>query len=247
MPRLGTCNNFYVKNYSSKTLMVLEGCAEPNLACCILLRGASLQELVRVKKVVKFMLLACYNWKLEKAFLGDIEAILPEPGMTFDDDVNEPDVTKEEATKNDITTNNTQNTETEKDTEQRKNSFNEESRKSNETDSNESSRSDNIFTNSNVKENAKNDKDDINTGYTNNKEGNKNEVNHKSSIEDDPLQNTKLFARKTDSDKTSSCGVPIRDFSDPLRATLSVDDDVFLPKEEAKLKADTHTDRWFDR
>ncbi|XP_063893105.1 1-phosphatidylinositol 3-phosphate 5-kinase [Helicoverpa armigera] len=245
MPRLGTCNNFYVKNYSSKTLMVLEGCAEPNLACCILLRGASLQELVRVKKVVKFMLLACYNWKLEKAFLGDIEAILPEPGMTFDDDVNEPDITKDDGAKTDITNNDTQNTETEKDTESRQDSFNEESRKSNETDSNESSRSDNIFTNSNVKDNAKSDKDDTNIKEdTNNKEGSQNEVNHKNSVEDDPLQNTKLFARKTDSDKTLSCGVPIRDFSDPLRATLSVDDDVFLPKEEAKLKADTHTDRW---
>ncbi|KAJ8713701.1 hypothetical protein PYW07_014071 [Mythimna separata] len=242
MPRLGTCANFYVKNYSSKTLMVLEGCAEPNLACCILLRGASLQELVKVKKVVKFMLLACYNWKLEKAFLGDIEAILPEAGMTFDDDLNENDVTKDDGAKNDITNDDTQSHESEKDVAVRKDSLNEESRKSNETDSNESSRSDNIFTNSSVKETVKNDVKNVVVKNASVEEK-KVEVNHKKSVEEDPLQ-TKSFVRKTDSDKTLSCGVPIRDFSDPLRATLSVDDDVFLPKEEAKLKADPHTDRW---
>lgn len=221
--------------------MVLEGCAEPNLACCILLRGASLQELVKVKKVVKFMLLACYNWKLEKAFLGDIEAILPEPGMTFDDDLNENDVTKDDISKNDITNNDTQSNGGEKNIAVRKDSLNEESRKSNETDSNESSRSDNIFTNSSVKDTATSDDKNVISKNTSVEEK-KTEVNNKKSFEEDPLQ-TKPFIRKTDSDKTLSCGVPIRDFSDPLRATLSVDDDVFLPKEEAKLKADPHTDR----
>ena len=193
-----------------------------------------------MKKVVKFMLLACYNWKLEKAFLGDIEAILPEPGMTFDDDLNETDTTKEDTVKNDIT-NDSQSNDKEQEITARKDSLNEESRKSNETDSNESSRSDNIFTNSSIKETAKSDDQNVNSKATN--EEKKNEVNHKKSVVEDPLQNTKQFVRKTDSDKTLSCGVPIRDFSDPLRATLSVDDDVFLPKEEAKLKADPHTDR----
>ncbi|XP_063623605.1 putative 1-phosphatidylinositol 3-phosphate 5-kinase [Cydia splendana] len=68
--------------------MSLEGCAEPALGCCILLRGASTAELARVKRVVRFMLRACYNWKLEKAFLADVEAMLPDPGA-FDDDVDE--------------------------------------------------------------------------------------------------------------------------------------------------------------
>lgn len=218
--------------------MVLEGCAEPNLACCILLRGASLQELIKVKKVVKFMLLACYNWKLEKAFLGDIEAILPEPGMTFEDDVNENEVSKEDVVKDDITNDDTQNGEGEKEDGKRKDSLNEESRKSNETDSNESSRSDNIFVNSSVKETEKVEDKAVAPNNTNNEE-----KENKGSLGEDPLQTAKPFVRKTESDKTLSCGVPIRDFSDPLRATLSVDDDVFLPKEEAKLKADTHTDR----
>ncbi|XP_026733708.1 1-phosphatidylinositol 3-phosphate 5-kinase-like isoform X1 [Trichoplusia ni] len=225
--------------------MILEGCAEPNLGCCILLRGAPLQELIKVKKVARFMVLACYNWKLEKAFLGDIEAILPEPGMTFDDDVNENDVTKEEVTNN-FNNSDTQSNQSANDEAKRSDSVQEESRKSNETDSNESSRSDNIFTNANVK--TDNDKSDVtvkNDAKIDDTKCNEmiDDYNSKQMLNDDPLQNTK-FVRKTDSDKTLSCGVPIRDFSDPLRATLSVDDDVFLPKEEAKLKADTHTDRW---
>lgn len=57
---------------------------------------------------------------------------------------------------------------------------------------------------------------------------------------DDPLLRPK-FTRKMEN---LSCGVPIRDFSDPLRATLSVDDDVFLPKEEATLKADAQNERY---
>ncbi|GBP08738.1 Putative 1-phosphatidylinositol 3-phosphate 5-kinase [Eumeta japonica] len=161
---------------SSKTLMVLEGCAEPQLGCSILLRGSSLQELIRVKRVVKFMLLACYNWKLERSFLKDIEAILPEPGMGFDEHCTEdPDTTE----------------------------------KNLDTKSVESL----------------NDKADTN----------------------DPLQmpEPKSYVRKIDSDKTLSCGIPIRDNSDPLRARqLSIDDEVFLPSEDTKLKADNHDDRW---
>lgn len=215
--------------------MVLEGCAEPNLGCCILLRGAPLQELVRVKKVVKFMLLACYNWKLEKAFLGDIEAILPEAGMTFDDDINENDVTKhDDAAYDQINGNN--------EIIARNDSFSEDTRKSNETDSNESSRSDNIFTNSNVKDTKSDDTKQSNSNEIKKEDSNET-IERGDSIEEDPLQRSKPFIRKTDSDKTLSCGVPIRDFSDPLRATLSIDDEVFLPKEECKLKADTHTDR----
>lgn len=190
------------------------------------------------------MVLACYNWKLEKAFLGDIEAILPEPGMTFDDDVNENDVTKEKVTNN-FNNSDTQSNQSANDEAKRSDSVQEDSRKSNETDSNESSRSDNIFTNANVKTDS--DKSDVTVKNDANSIDTKcnemiDDYNRKQMLNDDPLQNAK-FVRKTDSDKTLSCGVPIRDFSDPLRATLSVDDDVFLPKEEAKLKADTHTDR----
>ncbi|XP_052741792.1 putative 1-phosphatidylinositol 3-phosphate 5-kinase [Bicyclus anynana] len=243
MPRLGTCRNFYVKNFSSKTLMVLEGCAEPQLGCCILLRGGSLQELVRVKRIVKFMLLACYNWKLEKAFLGDIEAVLPEPGTFVDDDdqytennkvVNDTDVTKLN-TQDDI------------------------------DDSNDISEgSDKIFGNTSNSLITKQNEDESKTNSDNNesRDGSQSEVNktneneskqvklseniemNKSMEIDDPLQKSKHFSRKTDSDKNLSCGVLIKDFSDPLQSRLSVDDEVFLPKEEATLKADSHSERW---
>jgi hypothetical protein len=186
--------------------MVLEGCAEPNLGCCILLRGANLQELVRVKKVVKFMLLACYNWKLEKAFLGDIEAVLPEPGMTFDDDCDEKN--DETSTNNDV--------DVDKD----------------DTDGSEVFNNDDLETDNVSKDDALNEAKNDDTR----------DANKKPQEPDDPLQRAKPY-RKTDSDKNFS-GVPIRDFSDPLRATLSVDDDVFLPREEAMLQADdSHNDR----
>ncbi|XP_064073343.1 1-phosphatidylinositol 3-phosphate 5-kinase isoform X1 [Vanessa tameamea] len=240
-PRLGSCRNFYVRNFSSKTLMVLEGCAEPQLGCCILLRGGSLQELIRVKRIVKFMLLACYNWKLEKAFWGDIEAVLPEPGTFIDDETpNELTDDADETLKKDLIPKDDKD----------------DSKSSNDT----SETDDNIFgntqaesltevkTNENVTESSNNETESheksdnvTETNYEN--EPNDDESNKESEI-DDPLQRSKQFARKTDSDKNLSCGVPIRDFSDPLQSRMSIDDDVFLPKEEAKLKADTHSERW---
>ncbi|CAK1544870.1 unnamed protein product [Leptosia nina] len=236
MPRLGTCKNFYISNYSSKTLMVLEGCAEPNLGCCILLRGASQQELIRVKKVVKFMLLACYNWKLEKAFLGDIEAVLPEPGMSFIDD---------------------QPTDPKADAEEKGDGIELAEAVLERVNTNVSDDSDDIFMN--VKSNTLEDKHDVeemkqlenkendtNTeltdDITNDNSNRLSETTKEVKEIDDPLM-SKQFGRKTESDKTLSCGVPIRDFSDPLRSTMSMEDDVFLT-EEAELKADTKSERW---
>ncbi|XP_050351681.1 putative 1-phosphatidylinositol 3-phosphate 5-kinase isoform X2 [Nymphalis io] len=238
-PRLGSCRSFYVRSFSSKTLMVLEGCAEPQLGCCILLRGGSLQELIRVKRIVKFMLLACYNWKLEKAFWGDIEAVLPEPGTFIDDDMtNELTDDVDETLKKDMNA---------KDD-------NDENKSSNDT----SETDDNIFANtqpeslSDVRTNENtiesnneiesHEKSDTSESSDDSKEHDA-EMNKSSEI-DDPLQKSKQYSRKTDSDKNLSCGVPIKDFSDPLQSRMSVDDDVFLPKEEAKLKADTHSERW---
>ncbi|KAM3955868.1 LOW QUALITY PROTEIN: 1-phosphatidylinositol 3-phosphate 5-kinase fab1 [Aphomia sociella] len=223
-PRLGTCKHFYVDTYSSKTLMILEGCAEPNLGCCIILRGATLQELIRVKKVAKFMLLACYNWKLEKAFLGDIEATLPEPGMTFDDD-DDGDADTNTNEKNDLTKNNDDKDET-------------------------IAMNNEIFNTDDMQQNNESPVNDL-IENDSKKTGNDTNGNDNSDLSkqpkfqecDDPLQKAKTYVRKTDSEKTFS-GVPIQDFSDPLHSTLSVDDEVFLPKEEVKLKADTQTDRW---
>lgn len=223
--------------------MVLEGCAEPQLGCCILLRGGSLQELVRFKKIVKFMLLACYNWKLEKAFLGDIEAVLPEPG-TFDDDDNYQ---------------NDKNDEIANDTDVNDQFSNQDDNDDSNNDFSEGS--DKIFGNTsnalvNTKDNENeptNSNNGLGESRNNRSESKSNETNvndnlnvneMRKSIEiDDPLQKSKQFSRRTESDKTLSCGVPIKDFSDPLQSRLSVDDDVFLLKEEAKLKADSHSDR----
>ncbi|CAG9088855.1 unnamed protein product [Plutella xylostella] len=191
-PRLGTCRSFRVETHANKTLMILENCAEPNLGCCILLRGGSLAELTKVKKVVKFLLLAYYNWKLERAFLHDIETVLPEPGMNFDD-------LDDEETK-DKTTNDEDNKSAKLETD-------------NQNDPTE-------------KKSVKLETD-----------------NQKVEDKDDPLQK-KPFVRKVESDKNLSCGVPIRDFSDPLRASqLGSDDEVFAPVEEASLKADSLNDR----
>ncbi|XP_032520760.2 putative 1-phosphatidylinositol 3-phosphate 5-kinase isoform X1 [Danaus plexippus] len=223
MPRLGVCKNFYVKNFTSKTLMVLEGCAEPNLGCCILLRGGCLQELVRVKRIVKFMLLACYNWKLEKSFLADIEAILPEPD-TFVDDSEEPvldDRYKKDA----------------------------------KDKASDAAEDDSIFGSADMEsisdlghkeDMSRYNREEVESPGENKTVGDGNAASDQNEAKnsEDSYTRYKHFARKLDCDKNLSCGVPIQDFSDPLHSRLSLDEDVFLPKEEAELKADTHSERW---
>lgn len=82
-PRLGTCSSFYVKTFQqeagSKTLMFFEGCALPHLGCTVLLRGASVSDLYRLKKVMNLMIFVRYSWSLEKAFLIDEFACPPDP------------------------------------------------------------------------------------------------------------------------------------------------------------------------
>lgn len=207
---------------TSKTLMVLEGCAEPNLGCCILLRGGCLQELVRVKRIVKFMLLACYNWKLEKSFLADIEAILPEPD-TFVDDSEETvlgDRYKKDA----------------------------------KDKASDAAEDDSIFGSADMESISDlGHKEDLNQYNREEVEspgenktvgdGNAASEQNETKNSEDSYTRYKHFARKLDCDKNLSCGVPIQDFSDPLHSRLSLDEDVFLPKEEAELKADTHSER----
>lgn len=79
-PKLGSCRLFHVESLtleranSKKTLMFFDGC-QPRLGATVLLRGASFLELRKVKKIFKFMIYACYNCRLEKAFLTDEFAI----------------------------------------------------------------------------------------------------------------------------------------------------------------------------
>ena len=86
-PRLGSCRLFHVETFhvnsrTTKTLMFFDGC-QSRLGSTVLLRGASLNELRKVKKIFKFMLFACYNARLERAFLADEFAIPKIPGITY--------------------------------------------------------------------------------------------------------------------------------------------------------------------
>ena len=93
-PRLGSCRLFHVEtsaasslinglngsdSHHGKTLMFFEGC-QPRLGCTVLLRGAGQSELSKVKKIVRFMIFACYNARMERAFLADEFAIPRIPG-----------------------------------------------------------------------------------------------------------------------------------------------------------------------
>ncbi|XP_034653485.1 putative 1-phosphatidylinositol 3-phosphate 5-kinase [Drosophila subobscura] len=68
MPKLGYCNDFYIRSYNGKTLMFFEKLTSPRGYTC-LLRGGSNSELTRVKRVASALLFARYNWRLEMSFL----------------------------------------------------------------------------------------------------------------------------------------------------------------------------------
>lgn len=59
-----------------KTLMFFEGCP-PYLGCSIKLRGASLNELARVKEIIRLMVCVAYHSQLEISFLMDEFAMPP--------------------------------------------------------------------------------------------------------------------------------------------------------------------------
>ncbi|XP_021750291.1 1-phosphatidylinositol-3-phosphate 5-kinase FAB1B-like isoform X1 [Chenopodium quinoa] len=87
---LGYCESFHVDKYFeehgsadqggkklTKTLMFFEGCPKP-LGCTILLKGASGDELKKVKHVVQYGIFAAYHLALETSYLADEGASLPE-------------------------------------------------------------------------------------------------------------------------------------------------------------------------
>ncbi|KAL9224172.1 hypothetical protein vseg_000235 [Gypsophila vaccaria] len=89
-PKLGYCESFHVEKYFeehgsagqggkklTKTLMFFEGCPKP-LGFTILLRGASGDELKKVKHVVQYGVFAAYHLALETSYLADEGASLPE-------------------------------------------------------------------------------------------------------------------------------------------------------------------------
>nr|GME19601.1 1-phosphatidylinositol-3-phosphate 5-kinase FAB1B-like [Ipomoea batatas] len=88
--KLGYCDSFrvekFVEEYGKtghdgrklmKTLMFFEGCPKP-LGCTILLKGANVDELKKVKHVVQYGVFAAYHLALETSFLADEGASLPD-------------------------------------------------------------------------------------------------------------------------------------------------------------------------
>jgi len=82
MPKLGDCNDFYIRNYNGKTLMFFEKLTNPRGYTC-LLRGGSNAELTRVKRVASALLFARYNWRLEMSFLLNefAQPLSPKPSI----------------------------------------------------------------------------------------------------------------------------------------------------------------------
>lgn len=77
-PKLGLCKRFSTKNFidatgCSKTLMFLD-IPNSQRGCSLILRGGNDAELMKVKKVAKFLLFARYNFRLELCYLMDIFA-----------------------------------------------------------------------------------------------------------------------------------------------------------------------------
>lgn len=84
---LGRCASFDVKTYvyngMRKTYIYLSGC-RPELGCTVVLRGAELETLKRVKRITEFMCYVVYNLKLETSLMRDEFVLIP---TTTNDDV----------------------------------------------------------------------------------------------------------------------------------------------------------------
>lgn len=88
-PKLGTCGRFNIQVFddkcsSAKTLMFFETPSTPR-GCCVLLRGGTNAELIKVKRVGLMLLFARYNWRLELSFLLDEFARPPSPKSSIFD------------------------------------------------------------------------------------------------------------------------------------------------------------------
>lgn len=101
-PKLGTCNRFYTTNFDDnrgcpKTLMFFESQSFQR-GCCVLLRGGTESELVKVKKVARLLLYARYNWRLELSLLLDEFARPPSPKPSIFDSKDQSPVKNEDST-----------------------------------------------------------------------------------------------------------------------------------------------------
>lgn len=96
-PKLGTCGQFVIKKYANsmgkiKSIMILKTNTNPR-SCSILLRGAELEVLVKLKRVAMLILFARFNWRFESSFLSDEfglpDAINPADSIENDENSNE--------------------------------------------------------------------------------------------------------------------------------------------------------------
>ena len=86
---LGTCGSFDVRTYvhgtMKKTFIYLSGC-QKDLGCTIVLRGAELEPLRKLKRIAEFMCFVVYNLKLETCVMRDEYVLIPAtlPSGTID-------------------------------------------------------------------------------------------------------------------------------------------------------------------
>lgn len=88
-PRLGECSRFRVQTYDHhlipgrrKTFMRFEGCDSHRSGCTIILRGADLDTLKKVKEVMRFIAFIVRNLKMESFLWKD--CVVTMPGVTGD-------------------------------------------------------------------------------------------------------------------------------------------------------------------
>jgi 1-phosphatidylinositol-3-phosphate 5-kinase len=83
--RLGRCGSFDVKTYvhknARKTYLYLSGC-QPDLGCTIVLRGAEMSSLSKLKRITEFMCYVVYNLKLETCLMRDEFVMIPAVSST---------------------------------------------------------------------------------------------------------------------------------------------------------------------
>jgi 1-phosphatidylinositol-3-phosphate 5-kinase len=86
---LGRCGSFDVKTYvhgpMKRTFIYLSGC-QKDLGCTIVLRGAELKYLKKLKRITEFMCYVVYNLKLETCVMRDEYVLIPAtlPSGTID-------------------------------------------------------------------------------------------------------------------------------------------------------------------
>lgn len=89
--KVGRCARFRVQTFvhplipgGRKTLLRFEGGGDRQTGCTLLLRGASMEQLAKVKRIVNMLVLVVYNAKLEGYLLHDqrIEVLPPLPAAS---------------------------------------------------------------------------------------------------------------------------------------------------------------------